>query len=160
MPRIGVTGHVRLTEESAEVIYRALLDALTEYPAGSLHGITCLAAGADQLFARAILARRGTFDVVLPARDYRRFQVPDDNRPEFEELMSRARRIDVLPRAVSDHAAFIAASQVVLDRCDVLIAVWDRGSGRASCTAEVVALADRQNREVRVVWPVGAARTV
>ncbi len=164
MPRIGITGHVRLTAGSAELIYPALVEALgdatREFGEDDLCGVTCLAAGADQLFARAVLDRNGRLEVVLTARDYRRKQVRPDNRKCFDSLLRRASRISVLPFAWSGHKAYRAAGSAMLDRCDLLIAVWDRGaSGRRSCTEEVVDEARRRKHRVRVVWPDGAARS-
>jgi hypothetical protein len=164
MPRIGITGHVRLTEGSAELIYPALVAALgeatREYGDDDLCGVTCLAAGADQLFAHAVLERNGRLEVVLPAEDYRSSQVRPDERRYFDSLLRRASRISVLPFARSGITAYRAAGRTLLDRCDLLIAVWDRGaSGRRSCTEELVDEARRRRRRVRVVWPDGAART-
>ena len=53
--RIGITGHTNLTESTSELVYTALLDALESHVHGNIVGITCLARGADQLFAQAVL---------------------------------------------------------------------------------------------------------
>lgn len=158
MTRIGVTGHIHLTDGSAAVIYRALADALAEYAPDGVRGVTCLAAGADQLFARAVLATGGSYEVVLPARDYGRVGVAAANRRTFGRLMRRASSVSVLRNRRSGHAAYVAASEEVLRRCDVLIAVWDRGGD--SCTGTVAAMADRFGVPVRVIWPAGAARAL
>jgi len=159
MPRVGITGHVRLAAGSEQLIFAAIDDALHDYAEPDLLGVTCLAAGADQAFARAILARRGTLDVVLPARDYRTASVRPENRATFDTLLSRASRISVLPYEKSGHEAYWAASEELLRRCDILIAVWDQDrSDESSHTADVVDLACRDGKKVRVIWPSGAKR--
>jgi hypothetical protein len=155
--RVAVTGYARLTPESAAPIFAALAEALRGYP--TVDGITCLAPGADQLFARAVLAVNGTYDVVLPARDYRARKIPPDDIAGFDDLLCRARRVSVLPYERSGRPAYLAASREMLRGCDVLIAVWDQESARGrSCTSEVVALARRQGLDVVVIWPSGAER--
>lgn len=67
MPRIGVTGHVMLASGTAELVYAGLAEELRPYAGPELRGITCLADGADQLFARAVLALGGSYEVVVPA---------------------------------------------------------------------------------------------
>ena len=56
-------------------------------------------------------------------------------------------------------AAFLAAGRLVVERSDVLAAVWDgkpaRGSGG---TADVVDYAKELRREVVVIWPEGLER--
>ncbi len=51
MPRIGVTGHSSLTTDAVPLVAEAIRAALTEYPGNELIGVTCLARGADQVFA-------------------------------------------------------------------------------------------------------------
>lgn len=156
--RIGVTGHVLLSAESTGPIYSALMDALSRYP--GVEGVTCLAAGADQIFARAMLARDAEYDVVLPAWDYQSHAVVSDNRADFEDLLHRARDISVMPFDRSGREAYLAAGEEVLSRCDVLIAVWDsEADGRPSISSDVVSTARRQGKKVVIVWPSGASRS-
>ncbi|EDY51731.1 hypothetical protein [Streptomyces clavuligerus] len=52
-----------------------------------------------------------------------------------------------------------AGNELLVDRCDELVAVWDglpaRGFGG---TADAVAYARRTNTPVTVLWPEGASR--
>jgi hypothetical protein len=52
--RIGVSGHANITPATAELVYRALRDLLAAYR--DVTGVTCIARGADQVFARAMMA--------------------------------------------------------------------------------------------------------
>ena len=123
MPRIGITGHVLLADGTAELVYARLAEELQPYAGPGLHGITCLADGADQLFARAVLALDGTYEVVIPAVDYRERAVNQDNLAAFDELLDRATVVSVMPFPRSNRQAYLAASMELLNRCERLIAV-------------------------------------
>lgn len=70
MPRIAVSGHRDLPTGTVQLVDKALRAALSERPA-DVRGLTCLAAGADQIFARAVLDLGGDIEVVVPAEKYR-----------------------------------------------------------------------------------------
>lgn len=159
MPRIGVTGHVMLATGTSELIYQCLVDELRPYAADGLHGVTCLAGGADQIFARAILALDGTYEVIIPALDYRRQKIEWHNRHTFDELLGRASSVTQLPFKHSNRRAFMTASEELLSRCDRLLAVWDGNPSRTlGDTADVVRVAGERDMPVTVLWPAGARR--
>lgn len=159
MARIGVTGHVVLADGTAELVYARLAEELRPYAGAELHGVTCLADGADQLFARAVLACDGTYEVVIPARDYRRRAVEAHNLATFDELLRRATSVSYMPFPRSGRDAFLAASMEMLRRCDRLFAVWDgRPSTDVGDTADVVRAAQSRQLPVTVLWPTGARR--
>jgi len=156
--RIGVTGHRFLSDRTSRLVEQALVDRLVRLPGESLVGITCLAEGADQLFALAVLRLGGTLEVVLPAARYREEQTPEQ-RPRFDRLVAQASTVDVLGYDESTCEAYSDAGRRVVERSDVLLAVWDghpaRGSGG---TGDVVAYARTRSTPVEVVWPPGAER--
>ncbi|MGH3771487.1 MAG: hypothetical protein ACRDRW_08850 [Pseudonocardiaceae bacterium] len=159
MARIGITGHVNLSRRSVPLVAEALRDVLKNYNETELVGISCLARGSDQIFARVVLERGGAVEVVLPAADYRERKIKPDNLAEFDDLIGRARVVRTLPCGKSDSDAYMAASEEVLDSVDSLIAVWDGNpSGSYSGTADVVAAARERGIPVTVVWPDGARR--
>lgn len=159
MARIGVTGHVVLADGTAELVYARLTEALRPYAGPELRGITCLADGADQLFARAVLACDGSYEVVIPARDYRRRAVGADNLATFDELLRQATSVSYMPFRRSGREAYLAASMEMLRRCDQLFAVWDgRPSADIGDTADVVRAAHSRQLPVTVLWPAGARR--
>jgi FxsC-like protein len=160
MTRVGVTGHTGLTGPTRALVYDALLAALKDHLDGeALWGVTCLADGADQLFARAVLAVDGRFEVVLPAADYRERVVTAQNLPDFDDLLHEAASVSYMPFGRANRRAYAAASAEMLRRCDVVLAVWDgEPSRRLGDTAHVVATARRLGRPVVVCWPAGALR--
>ncbi|MHA6618734.1 hypothetical protein [Pseudonocardia sp. DLS-67] len=156
--RIGITGHTNLTPESVPLVADDIRTVLAER-AGSLVGVSCLARGADQVFARVVLDLGGRLDVVIPAADYRERKVEPDNRAEFEALIGQATAVRVLGFGTSNRDAYAAASEAVLGAVDVLVAVWDGASpGRKGGTGDTVQAARQRGLPVLIVWPAGAAR--
>lgn len=148
--RIGVTGHIRLAPESLPLIRRAIVEALAEYD--TVVGISCLAGGADTIFAEAVLERGGALEAVLPSADYR--------SPRLDALTPRAAKVTTLPFANAGPQAYAAANEVLLDSCDELFAVWDGQPGAdLGSTASLVAAARARGLPVRVIWPRGARRS-
>ncbi|MFD8478723.1 hypothetical protein [Kitasatospora sp. NPDC059673] len=159
MPVIAVTGHMGLTPATARAV-RAALDAqLAPYPAGELTGLSCLAPGADTLFADAVLARGGRLIAVLPGPAYPGPQAAAAEA-DFVRLRAAADRVLTLPAAVIDDAAYVAANAELLALADELIAVWDGRPGNGpGGTADMVAAARAAGVPVHVLWPPGSART-
>ena len=157
MVRIGITGHSNLTDSTAELVAEELRTILAGQP-GHLVGVTCLARGADQVFARVVLERGGALEVVLPAKDYRERKVKPDNVADFDSLIAVA-SVHTMPFAESNSDAYMAASEHVLSIVDKMVAVWDGGpSGGYGGTADVVDAARDRGLDVTVVWPEHAAR--
>ncbi len=152
---------MNLTPASEPLVRQAIVEALAAHGGDSLVGISCLARGADTIFARAVLELGGSLEVVVPAADYRTAKVDPGDGPEFDDLVRRAARVRTLPFARANRDAYAAANEVLLGVCDELYAVWDGQSGvdRGS-TGEVVAQARTRGIPVRVIWPAGAARQV
>ncbi|SHE98705.1 hypothetical protein [Streptoalloteichus hindustanus] len=154
--RVGITGHSNLTTPSLPLVGRGIRAALPPEP--GLTGVSCLAPGADQVFARIVLDLGGRLEVVLPAADYRERLRPPQ-RPEFDALLDAASSVRVLPFPRSERRAYAAASQEVIASVDRMVAVWDgRPADGAGGTADVVASARRHGVPVQVVWPSGAER--
>ncbi|MET9215890.1 MULTISPECIES: hypothetical protein [unclassified Nocardia] len=154
--RISVTGHMNLTPATETLVREAISALLTEVP--DLIGITCLARGADSIFAEAVLAADGRLEVVLPSRDYRAAKVKPDHAPLFDALLARASTVRVMDFDTAGKNAYEAANEVLLTDCDRLVAVWDGNEGERGGTATVVESARAHGIPVDVVWPDGAAR--
>lgn len=155
--RIGITGHSNLTPESVPLVAAELRKVLSEY-GSPLVGVSCLARGADQVFARVVLELGSPLEVVLPAADYRERKVKPENREEFETLLGQAATVRVLPFDTSNREAYTAANEHMLGGVHALVAVWDGASGGKGGTGETVELAHARGIPVTVVWPDGAAR--
>jgi hypothetical protein len=158
MVRIGVTGHMNLTEDCVPLVFEALRSHLRQV-AEEVVGVSCIARGADSLFAEAVLDLGGELEVVLPSRDYREAKVKPDHAEQFDTLLAKAARVRIMDFDHADREAYVAANEAVLGSVDQLVAVWDgQPSTGAGGTADVVEEAQARGLPVAVIWPRGAAR--
>lgn len=155
--RFGVTGH--------QILPPRIVDCAVQHwrrvlPIGAqLYGVSSLAEGADQLFAAHVLAAGGILEAILPCADYASSLVTDEGRAQFSELRRAAATVITLPYPEPSEQAFLAAGQVLVERCDHLFAIWDgrpaRGPGG---TADIVAYARSCGSPVTVLWVDGVQR--
>lgn len=159
MPTYGVTGHMNLTADTVALVADALRRELADEPADRLVGVSCLAQGADALFARIVIDLGGRLQVILPSQDYQEAKVKPHYRAEFEALLAQATDVRTMPFHKANRDAYVAANEALVGQSDVLFAVWDgRPSDGKGGTADVVAYARERGTPVRVIWPRGAAR--
>ncbi|WP_216915050.1 hypothetical protein [Nocardia noduli] len=158
MVRIGVTGHMNITEATAVQVYAAVRELVTSYGADELTGVSCLARGADSVFARAVLDVGGQLEVVLPSRNYRAVKVKPGHAAEFDDLIARAAKVRVMDFDDAGRQAYEAANEAVLESIAELVAVWDGETGQGGGTGSVVELARTCGVPVTIIWPTGALR--
>ncbi|QFG21106.1 hypothetical protein [Actinomadura sp. WMMB 499] len=157
MPRIAISGHRGMPTDTERLVDEAIRELLVPLGDGTI-GLSCLADGADQIFARAVLDHGGAIEVIIPAQQYRE-GLPEEAHPEYDRVMSVAREVHRLDFIESDSEAHMAASAHMLDLADELWAVWDGQPARGyGGTADVVAYARECDIPVRVIWPDGARR--
>jgi|SRR5271165_1432620 len=154
---IAISGHRGLSSTTEDLVDTALRAALAEY-APDVTGISCLADGADQIFARAVIDLGGKLEVFIPAKKYRA-GLPEHAQPEYDDLLSRAIVVRRVPFNESTAESHMAASKMMIGAADVLYAVWDGQPARDyGGTADVVTYAQERGLPVRVIWPHGARR--
>lgn len=153
---VGVTGH-RAFDPDPRTPFRVhascvlLLDRLAEEAIAQskrLVAATALAAGADTLFAEAALGLGLPLVGVVPCERY-----ADDfdevGRTRFGKLLSMCERVEKLPFQDCGHEAYLAAGIWIVDRCNFLIAVWDKQPARGiGGTAEIVEYAKALGKTV------------
>ncbi len=157
MRRIAISGHRGLPQHTARLIDEAIRAALAGQAADAV-GLSCLADGADQIFARAFLDLGGHIEAVVPAARYRD-DLPSGAWPEYDRLLALADTVHRLDFTESTSEAHMAASRFMLSQADELWAVWDGKPARGyGGTADVVACANESEIPVQVIWPAGARR--
>ncbi|RDI48545.1 hypothetical protein [Nocardia mexicana] len=158
MTRIAITGHRGLPSETTELVDKAIRAELAKRSDEELVGLSCIADGADTLFARAVLDAGGSLIVVVPAQQYRD-GLPTEHHVVYDDLIARALDVIALSYRESTSEAHQAASERMLDNADELFAVWDGKPARGyGGTADVVAVAQQRGMPITVVWPDGARR--
>jgi hypothetical protein len=174
--RIGVTGHRRLNDVSAlaasvsNIISSRYEECFGSSDRAALHNATAtpiaftvvspLAEGADRLIAQAVMEKGGRLEALLPmpAEEYRKDFRTAGSLEEFDCLLKKAHRVSVnVPDASpSDRearkTAYRKVGELVVDRTDLVIALWDGESARGiGGTAEIVEYAKRKKKPVFIV---------
>lgn len=154
--RIAISGHRGLPADAQALVDQAIRAALAGQQ--EVIGLSCLADGADQIFARAVLDHGGQIEAIIPAALYRD-ALPADAHAEYDQLLARAAQVHRLPFTQSTSQAHMAASELMLKHADQLWAVWDGQPARGyGGTGDVVAAARACGLPVQVIWPHGARR--
>jgi hypothetical protein len=157
MTKVGITGHQRIPAVALDYVRAAVRAELARTPA-PLIGYSSLAAGADQLFAHAVVEAGGQLIAVLPCAEYESAFDPAD-LPGYRALLAQAAQTVVRADPQPSQEAFMAAGELIVQQCDVLIAVWDGqpavGHGG---TGDVVEVARSLGKPVVIVWPAGVKR--
>jgi hypothetical protein len=158
LTRIAITGHMNLTPETTSLVRAAIRETLRAHDKTTLVGISCIAAGADQIFASLIVELGGRLEVILPSADYRERKVRPADLATFDGLLSRASHVQEMPFPKANKEAYEAANQALLTSADRLLAVWDGRPSDGAGTADVVEHARSLGLPIDIVWPEGAQR--
>jgi hypothetical protein len=168
---IGVTGHRQIAdvEGVTAAVHEVLRRVAARLPRAHrtpvrLGVVSPLAEGADRLVAQVVLEED---DAVLeaalpvPVDDYLRDFGTAGSREEFRVVLGRAESVvEMFPTARREQA-YRQVGEYVVDRCDVLIAVWDReharGFGGTEDTYRYATGHGRRPVAVYVIDPVRAA---
>ena len=95
--------------------------------------VSALAEGPEQIAAQRALARIGArLEVVLPlpVDDYLEDFASDTSKNQFYALLGRATDIRHVLGIFSRSEAYERAGREIVDRCDVLLAIWDGSASR------------------------------
>jgi hypothetical protein len=157
--RIGITGHMNLTPETVDLVRAAISEALQAHQSEDLVGLSCLAAGADSIFAQAILDAGAKLTVVVSSADYRDKKVTPEDQPAYDLLLSQATEVTTMPFETGGREAYAAANEHILTSIDHLFAVWDGQLPAAKGgTADAVTQAEASGVPVTIIWPIDAKR--
>jgi hypothetical protein len=153
---IGFTGHRQLDDPAGvAVAITTVLEELRRESPGEWVTLSSAAAGADLIFVRAGFALGLGWEAVLPLPlvDFER-DFPPGQWPEVKGLLARAEHLEVASEPGSRDEAYLSGGFEIVNKCDVLLAVWDglpaRGKGG---TADVVAYARAMGRPVVIINP-------
>ncbi|MBF6084863.1 hypothetical protein IU485_26160 [Nocardia cyriacigeorgica] len=147
---------MNITPDTGKLVYDRIVQVLSGYD--DLIGVSCIARGADSVFAQAIVDCGGRLEVVLPSRNYRERKVKPDHAELFDSLLARADTVHVMDFDAAGREAYEAANAQLLIGADQLIAVWDGKVSERGGTGTVVDLAREAGVPVEIVWPEGSER--
>lgn len=154
--KIGITGHQELDQKSlwswVESEFLGIIKDITENE-NEIVGISSLAIGADQLFAKLILSLDGRLLAIIPFSDYEK-TFKNNNLDNYKNLLKLASKVEFLPKQASDEESFFTAGKRVVELSDIILAVWDgkKAEGLGG-TGDIVAYANKINKKVIHINP-------
>ena len=153
---VGFSGHRNLADPVGVAgAVGTALDTLRQEAAGEWIALSSSAAGADLIFVREALARGLGWEASLPLveDDFARDFTPDEWK-EVAALLKRAEHVEVAANAGSREEAYLSGGFEIVNRCDVLLVVWDGHPARGvGGTADVVTYARAMGRPIVIINP-------
>jgi hypothetical protein len=153
---VGFSGHRQLADiAGVAAAIRAALESLRSEAPGEWIALSSAAAGADLLFVHAALDLGMGWEasLPLPSIDFERDFAPAEWL-EVKALLARAEHLEVAVEPGSRDEAYLTGGFEIVNRCDLLLVVWDgqpaRGKGG---TADVVGYARAMGRPILIVNP-------
>ena len=152
---VGITGHQHIDDDTAWTWVDKTISKILKFHKETLTGITSLAVGSDQLFARIVLTLGGSPYVVIPFPDYERtFTNPEDLR-SYRAYIEASDNIETLDPSDSDELAYLAAGRRVVDLAEIMIAVWDGNPANGiGGTADIVNYALEKGTNIIQLNPI------
>ncbi len=169
MVKVGITEHRGLPASRQADQYPAVRRELDTFDPEELVGVSCMADGADMLFADAVLARGGASKSSCrpPATE----TLPEGHHADYDRIIAQAATIHRLDYVESTAESHMAASRLMLTEISELVAVWDwpagplpsaalpmsstkHGSGASPCVAWPMG---QCGHRYRFRWPLSAA---
>jgi len=148
--RIGIVGHRYLAnEDTIAFVTSACSTVLRKFQAErkSLVALSALAEGADTLFADAAVALQIPLQIVRPFQEYATDFSVQSAKNSYERLRFSASNETDLEYIGRSNEAYLAGMHWIVDRCDLLVAVWDgspaKGLGGTGDAVERAVLLNR-----------------
>lgn len=153
---VGFTGHRQLRDPAGvAAAVRSQLEGLAQEAPGEWIALSSAAAGADLIFVRTALDLGLGWEALLPLAlvDFQRDFAPGE-WAEVKPLLERAEHFEVAAEPGSRDEAYLTGGFEIVNKCDVLLAVWNgqpaRGKGG---TADIVAYARAMGRPLIILNP-------
>jgi hypothetical protein len=149
MKKIGITGHQQIDEPSHWQWVGEEIVRIIERFSSPITGISSLATGADQLFAKIILEHGSSLVAIIPFDTYEHEFSEERDRLEYKRLLSKASKVEVLHKKKTDEASFLQAGYRVVNLSDILIAVWDgKPAAGLGGTGDIVEYAKKLKKRI------------
>lgn len=144
--RIGITGHQEREGIDWAWVERSLRKELASIRRVS-EALSSLAAGSDQVFAKAAFELNIPVTAVLPLQGYERF-FEGEALVTYRQLLRRCHAIE-LDWKGDEERAFYEAGKYVVQHVNILMAVWDGEEAEGlGGTADIVSFAHKSGKSV------------
>jgi len=121
---IGVTGHQELKGVSLKRWIQKEIQKQINDRKNINKGLSALAIGADQLFARLMIELKIDLHGIIPSYNYE-ITFNAKNQTEYLRLLSYCKSVKILDFSKPSEQAFFAAGKYIADQSDLLFAIWD-----------------------------------
>ena len=150
----GITGHQNLGDQEAiSWVKENLAQEIQKQKITT--GLTCLAIGADQLFAQILDGFQIPYIAVVPCEKYDETFVKEPDRENYHQYLANAKESIKLDFPFPSEQAFYEAGKYVVDHSDVLFAVWNGKAAKGlGGTGDVVEYAKKKKKMVIHINPV------
>ncbi len=150
----GITGHQNLgDQETISWVEDCLIQEIPKYHITK--GLTCLAIGADQLFAEVLEQFYIPYIAIVPSDGYEGTFENESARENYFSYLAKADDTIRLNFPSPSEEAFYAAGKHIVDYCDILFAIWNGKPAKGlGGTGDVVEYASRKKKKVIHINPV------
>jgi len=152
--KVGITGHQNIgSDETVKWVTNILTAYINSISIES--GITSLAIGADQLFAHFLQHRNIPYTVIIPCDNYEQTFSDTASLQNYQALLDASFNDFHLPFHEPTEAAFYQAGKEIVDRSDMMIAIWDGQPAKGlGGTGDIVTYALANKRHIYHINPV------
>ncbi|WP_157976305.1 hypothetical protein [Lewinella sp. IMCC34191] len=144
--KIGITGHQNLIDNSTSTwVYKSIANFIEEI-GDEVMGLSSIAIGADQIFCQVLIDMSLPYHVIIPCQNYRELF---EDKANYDKYINSSDKRIVLDYAEDSQQAFFDAGKVIVNSCDLVVAVWNGKSAKGlGGTGDVVNYARSINRPV------------
>lgn len=125
--KIGITGHQKLDNtELWNWVKKDLSATINRLNKSSIEftGISSLAIGADQIFAKIVLDMGGKLYIVIPFSEYEK-KFEKDDLDNYKELLKKSEKVETLQAKSTEEESYFVAGKRVVELSDIMIAIWN-----------------------------------
>ena len=150
----GVTGHQKLGDkETICWVENSLTKEIQKQDI--ITGLTCLAIGADQLFAQILDSFQIPYIAVVACEKYDETFAKESDRENYYQYLARANETIKLDFPFPSEQAYYDAGKYVVDHSDMLFAVWNGKAARGlGGTGDVVEYAKKKRKKIIHINPI------
>lgn len=155
--RIGITGHQNLNIAVIDWLKHEIFIEIKQLNVNE--AFSCLAIGADQIFAEIVLANEILLTAVVPCLNYETtFDI--NGLASYKNLLSRSNNTIKLNFEKPTENAFFEAGKTVVSNSDILFAIWDNLPAKGlGGTADIVSIASSLNKKIIHLNPITKTKT-
>lgn len=154
---IGITGHQNLDIAVIDWLKHELFIEINQLNVNE--AFSCLAIGADQIFAEIVLANEIPLTAVVPCLNYKT-TFDSNGLALYKNLLSRSKNTIKLNFKKPSENAFFESGKTVVSNSDILFAIWDNMPAKGlGGTADIVAFASNLNKKIIHLNPITKTKT-